>query len=119
MKNMKFLQVFLYTIIFSSVFAQQNNDPILLKIAGENISKSEFLRVYQKNNAKDQAIDKKALDEYLELYINFKLKVKEAEELGLDTNAMFKSELNGYRATLAQPYLVDKDVTEDLIKEGV
>ena len=118
MKNMKFLQVFLYTIIFSSVFAQQNNDPILLKIAGENISKSEFLRVYQKNNAKDQAIDKKALDEYLELYINFKLKVKEAEELGLDTNAMFKSELNGYRATLAQPYLVDKDVTEDLIKEA-
>ena len=78
----------------------------------------QFLRVYQKNNTKDQAIDKKALDEYLELYINFKLKVKEAEELGLDTNFMFKSELNGYRATLAQPYLVDKDVTEDLIKEA-
>ncbi len=118
MKNMKFIQIFLYTFLFSSVFAQQNNDPVLLKVAGENITKSEFLRVYQKNNTKDQAIDKKALDEYLELYINFKLKVKEAEELGLDTNFMFKSELNGYRATLAQPYLVDKDVTEDLIKEA-
>ncbi|MFZ4400066.1 MAG: peptidylprolyl isomerase [Bacteroidales bacterium] len=115
---MKILQIFLYTFIFSSVFAQQNNDPVLLKIAGENITKSEFLRVYQKNNSKDQAIDKKALDEYLELYINFKLKVKEAEELGLDTNSNFKSELNGYRATLAQPYLVDKDVTEELIKEA-
>ncbi|NVN95513.1 MAG: peptidylprolyl isomerase [Bacteroidetes bacterium] len=115
---MKFLQFFLYTFLFTSVFAQQNNDPILLKVAGENISKSEFIRVYQKNNAKDQAIDKKALNEYLELYINFKLKVKEAEELGLDTNMMFKSELSGYRATLAQPYLVDKDVTDELIKEA-
>ncbi|MCX6229955.1 MAG: peptidylprolyl isomerase [Bacteroidetes bacterium] len=119
MKNqIKILQIFLFTLIFSNVFAQQNNDPVLLNVAGENITKSEFLRVYQKNNAKDQAIDKKALDEYLELYINFKLKVKEAEELGLDTNSIFKSELNGYRATLAQPYLVDKDVTEDLIKEA-
>jgi len=116
--NMKILQVFLYTFVFSSVFAQQNSDPILLKIAGENITKTEFMRVYQKNNTKDQAIDKKALDEYLELFINFKLKVKEAEELGLDTNLMFKNELNGYRATLAQPYLVDKDVTEELIKEA-
>ncbi len=117
-KTIKFLPILLGTFIFTSAFAQQNNDPILLKVAGENITKSEFIRVYQKNNSKDQAIDKKALDEYLELYINFKLKVKEAEELGLDTNQDFKSELNGYRATLAQPYLVDKDVTEDLIKEA-
>ena len=69
MKNqIKILQIILLTFMFSGVFAQQNNDPILLNVAGENITKSEFLRVYQKNNTKEQLIDKKALDEYLELY---------------------------------------------------
>ena len=118
LKSKKQFLVLIALFIFSGSFAQQNNDPILLKIAGENISKSEFLRVFQKNNLKDQAIDKKALDEYLELYINFKLKVKEAIELGLDTAREFKSELNGYRSQLAQPLLVDKDVTEELISEA-
>ncbi len=118
LKSKKQLLFIFALFIFSGSFAQQNNDPILLKIAGENISKSEFLRVFQKNNIKDQPIDKKALDEYLELYINFKLKVKEAIELGLDTAREFKSELNGYRSQLAQPLLVDKDVTEGLINEA-
>lgn len=120
-KKMKTLKTFLILFAlftFSGSFAQQNNEPYLLNIAGENISKAEFLRVFQKNNSKDQAIDKKALDEYLELYINFKLKVKEAIESGLDTAKSFKSELSGYRSQLAQPYLVDKDVTEELINEA-
>lgn len=120
-KQLKSKKVFLLIFalfIISGSFAQQNNDPILLNIAGENITKSEFIRVYQKNNLKDQPIDKKALDEYLDLYINFKLKVKEAMESGLDTGLAFKTELNGYRNQLAQPYLVDKDVTEELINEA-
>ena len=117
----KFKNIFvLFALIFSllKVNAQKVDDPILLNVAGENITKSEFLKVYQKNNIKDQPIDRKALEEYLELYINFKLKVKEAENLGLDTVKTFISELNGYRSQLAQPYLVDKDVTDKLIKEA-
>lgn len=119
LKMNRFYLLLTFTLfIFTGSFAQQNNDPVLLNVAGENITKSEFLRVFQKNNAKDQPIDKKALDEYMELYINFKLKVKEAMELGLDTARGFKSELSGYRSQLAQPYLVDKDVTEELINEA-
>lgn len=89
-----------------------------MTIAGEDITKTEFEKVYKKNNIKDAAFDKKTLEDYLELYINYKLKVKEAEELKLDTSTNFKNELAGYRKQLAQPYLVDKDVSEKLIREA-
>ncbi|PKP18586.1 MAG: hypothetical protein CVU05_13245, partial [Bacteroidetes bacterium HGW-Bacteroidetes-21] len=64
-----------------------------------------------------QKNDKKALDEYMDLFINFKLKVIEAEALKLDTNPSFVRELQGYRKQLAAPYLVDKDVDDQLLKE--
>ncbi|MEI6122775.1 MAG: peptidylprolyl isomerase [Bacteroidota bacterium] len=116
MKHVIFL--FLIFIGFSGITKAQVNDPILLNVAGENITKSEFLNVYQKNNVKGDAMDRKSLEEYLDLYINFKLKVKEAEEQKLDTFASFRTELAGYRKQLAQPYLTDKEVDEKLINEA-
>jgi len=110
-------------ISITSVFAQGNQkksteDPVLLTVAGEKITKSEFLSVYNKNNLKNDIIDKKSLEEYLELFVNFKLKVKEAESMGLDTVTSFKTELAGYRKQLAQPYLLDKDVNDNLLQEA-
>lgn len=96
----------------------QDNSPVLMTIAGKDVTKTEFENIYHKNSPKDKVSDPKSLKEYLELFINFKLKVKEAEELGLDTNASFKNELEGYRKQLAQPYLNDNEVTEALIKEA-
>lgn len=96
----------------------QNTDQVLMNIAGENITKSEFLGVYQKNNTKGEAIDQKSLDEYLDLFINFKLKVKEAEVLGLDTVKSFRDELGGYRKQLAQPYLIDENANMALLEEA-
>lgn len=92
--------------------------PALLNIAGETVTKEEFERVFRKNNYKDSATDEKAVREYLELYINYKLKVKEAETEKLDTSEAFISELAGYRKQLAQPYLTDKEVSETLLKEA-
>ena len=63
-------------------------------------------------------IDKKSLDEYVDLFINFKLKVKEAEMLKLDTAKSFINELSGYRKQLAVPYLTDKDVNDFLLLES-
>ncbi len=95
------------------------NDPVLMIINGENVTKSEFLAVFLKNNTnKNAPIDPKSVNEYLELFINFKLKVKEAEMMKLDTSAAFINELAGYRKQLAQPYLVDKDVNETLLNEA-
>jgi peptidyl-prolyl cis-trans isomerase SurA len=95
----------------------QNKDAVLMKIGNTNVTVGEFENVYHKNNTKDAAVDNKSLNDYVDLFVNFKLKVKEAEELGLDTAKSFKEELGGYRKQLAQPYLTDKDVNDKLLKE--
>ncbi|MCO6500909.1 MAG: peptidylprolyl isomerase [Vicingus serpentipes] len=94
----------------------QEADPILLTVGGKDVTLSEFNAIYNKNNNKTEQTEA-SVKEYLELYTKFKLKVREAEELGLDTMSTFKEELAGYRKQLAQPYLTDKEVTEKLIKE--
>lgn len=91
---------------------------ILLNVGDERVEMEEFWRVYTKNNTKAQAIDPKSLEEYLDLFINFKLKVLEAEAIGYDTIQALKNELSGYRKQLAAPYLTDQDVTENLILEA-
>lgn len=99
-------------------FSQEKTDPVIMTVAGEDIPKSEFVRVFKKNNTKETNFDKKAVDEYVQLYINYKLKVKEALELGMDTVKAFIDELAGYRKQLAQPYLVDKEVSDKLLHEA-
>ena len=89
------------------LFAQTENDPVIMTINGNPVSKSEFEYIYNKNNSAN-SIDKKTLDEYVDLFINFKLKVEEAKAQGIDTTEAFVKEYSGYRAQLAKPYLVDK-----------
>jgi len=104
--------------VSSSVVIAQDKSPVLMTIAGKNITKAEFENIYHKNSPKGKSQDEKALQEYLNLFINFKLKVREAEETGLDTTPAFKSELEGYRVQLAQPYLTDIETNDHLIKEA-
>lgn len=94
-----------------------SSSPVLMTIADEKVPLSEFDRVFRKNN-RDSVFTEKAVREYLDLFINFKLKVKEAEFLRMDTSETFISELAGYRKQLAQPYLTDKEVGEQLIREA-
>lgn len=106
-------------IAFSSVHAQEDiSDRVLAEIGDEQITVEEFLQIYRKNNTQVAELDTKSLEEYLELYINFRLKVLEAEEHGLHNEASFKEELQGYRAQLAKPYLVDEQATERLVREA-
>ena len=90
---------------------------VLMTINEEPVTKSEFEYIYNKNNS-ENAIDKKTLDEYVDLFINFKLKVAEAKAQGLDTMPSFKRELNGYRKQLAKPYLTDTKLEEALYQEA-
>ncbi|MET4076678.1 peptidylprolyl isomerase [Hymenobacter sp. UYCo722] len=80
---------------------------------------NEFAYVYRKNNsaAADYAT-RQSVTDYLDLYTNFRLKVLEAEQRGLDTTQAFKRELDGYRQQLAQPYLTEKSVTDLLVREA-
>ncbi|MDP4278773.1 MAG: peptidylprolyl isomerase, partial [Bacteroidota bacterium] len=93
------------TLGFSSLIAQ-TNDPVIMKIANQNITKSEFEYIWNKNNT-NNTVDKKSLDEYIDLFVNFKLKVAEAETQGIDTTKAFIDELSGYRRQLIAPYLTD------------
>jgi peptidyl-prolyl cis-trans isomerase SurA len=104
--------------VFSLSVLSQSSDPVLLQVANEKISKNEFIKVFEKNNTKNEKPDTKALDEYLDLYINFRLKVTEAKALGMDTVKSFRDELAGYRKQLAQPYLADNQANEAMIQEA-
>lgn len=94
-------------------------EPVLATIAGKPVYTSEFEYVYHKNNSNaDKASSQESVQEYLELYTNFRLKVLDAESRGLDTTKAFRAELEGYKEQLAQPYLTEKSVTENLIREA-
>jgi len=119
MKRLTFLILAVSAIFVSNISLGQSDDRALVTIAGENVTVDEFMYVYKKNNQQtDETIDKKSLKEYLDLYINFKLKVKEAEALGYDTVSAFKEELAGYRKQLAEPYFVDEEVIEGMLSEA-
>lgn len=102
----------------AAVNAQSEENPVLLNIAGDDVTLSEFLRIYNKNNINDEPVDRQALEDYLELYINFRLKVREAVALKMDTVEAFITELDGYRDQLAEPYLTDKEVDNRLVEEA-
>ena len=117
MNNLKFLAIGVILFIAGTLSAQNNK--VLLSVAGEDITVDEFMYVYNKNNTQKEAkADRKSIEEYLDLYINFKLKVKEAEELGLDTVTAFIDELAGYREQLAEPYFVNEEIIEELLAEA-
>jgi peptidyl-prolyl cis-trans isomerase SurA len=111
---MRFLVLFFLLFCFNT-FSQI--DSVVLEINNKPIYKSEFLQIYLKNN-NNPKFDKQSIDEYLELFKKFKLKVAEAESLGYDTLPKLKDELAGYRKTLASPYLTDRDANEMLVLEA-
>ena len=114
----KLIGLLLFSFITLITYAQTDND-IVVEVAGEKISKKEFVEMYQRNNPNpEKKIIKKDLDEYLDLFINFKLKLAEAKKLGLDTLTEYKNEVNSYRKQLVEPYLNDKTVTESLVQEA-
>ena len=92
-------------------------EPVVLTVHNESVTLSDFEAIFMKNN-RDSVITREALDAYLELFVNFKLKVTEAESLGMDTSAAFQKELEGYRSQLARPYLTDSELLEDLVQEA-
>ena len=114
--NRIFISLVFTLISVLNVFAQ--HDETLITIDDVKISKAEFERIYQKNNSNlyDES-DKKTPEEYLDMFINFKLKVIEAEDLKMDTSMAFVNELKGYRAELAAPYLTDVKYDDKMVHE--
>ena len=104
--------LFAAALMSAMTLAQQET---LMTINGKPVSAEEFLYIYQKNNQAG-AIDPKTMDEYLDMFINFKLKVTEAEAQGIDTTEAFKKELKGYRAQATPKYLQDEQAMDSLVE---
>jgi len=112
---------FLSLLSFSSLTAQSaapSDDRTLFTVDGQPVPASEFSYIYSKNNRDDADFSEKSLREYLDLYTKFKLKVREAYAMRLDTITALKTELDGYRKQLAESYLTDKEITDRLVKEA-
>ena len=103
--------------LFIVLFASAQDQP-LFTIGDQGVSADEFKAVYLKNRDIGKDIDPKTPSEYLDLYINFKLKVKEAHDMGMDTMPSFIREFESYRKQLAQPYLEDRTVDSMLLDEA-
>lgn len=108
--------IILGALVYSSVSWAQNQP--LFTIGDEPVTAQEFKAIYLKNRDIGKDIDPKTPSEYLDLYINFKLKVREARALGMDTMPAFVREFNNYRKQLAQPYLEDRSVDSILLQEA-
>ena len=79
----------------------------------------DFILNYQKNKLDSDTLEfSQSFNEYLDLYIKFKLKVIEAKSMGLDTFPSFERELEGYRKQLVKPYLTDTKVSKMLLEEA-
>lgn len=118
----KGLLIIFALVIFGNpitTYAQNSLDnKTLVTIGNEDITVGEFMHIYTKNNTQTGVQEPSSIEDYLNLFINFKLKVREATDMQLDTNSEFKKELAGYREQLAKPYFVDESVNDALLQEA-
>ena len=115
----KFLCLLLLLItVHMTTFSQISNNDILFSVGDEPILAQEFIRVYNKNLEIVQDESQKDIDAYLNLFVNYKLKLQEAKSLGLDKKPSYLKELKGYQKQLSKKYLTESNVTEALIKEA-
>jgi len=118
-KSMTKQNIALLILLFCVSIVSAQNDEVLFTVGDDmEVPVSEFKYIYEKTNAKDADFSKKSLDEYLDLYKKFKLKVKKAREMGLDAKPAFVKELGTYRRQLSNTYLTDKEVSEKLVREA-
>ena len=113
---------FFFTCIFSIFIGiightQNDTEAVIMTLENENITLGDFEYIFRKNN-NEEITTQAALDEYIQLFVNYKLKVKAAKDAKLDTNKAFIAELKGYRKQLARPYLTDSDLLDQLTKQA-
>jgi peptidyl-prolyl cis-trans isomerase SurA len=122
MKWLKFLSAMSTSIVIPLIVSgcATQNQSVVADIGGEKVTLKEFEREYAKNNggldsAKNSTLEQR--EKFLDLYVKFKLKVREAYDLGYDKDSSVQSELNEYRNSLAVKYFLDKNVTDPAIKK--
>lgn len=124
MKRLISILVLSATMLCAS--AQTQNDPVIFEIGGKPIYKSQFMKEFLQSIGKDPSAaptactyeKRKALEDYVQLYVNFQTKLADAYAMGLDTMRTLNDELKMYRKDLAAPYLIDSATMQDLLREA-
>lgn len=106
-----------FLVFFNGFLFSQKNDPVLMTVGNDRVKLSEFEYLYDKNNAVS-VVDKKTLSEYIAMFEVFKLKVEDAKAKGLDTTFSFRAELRQYRNQLAQQYMTEEAVQQEVVREA-
>lgn len=112
-KKIALLAISLATLITAG--AKKTSDPVLMTIDKQPVTVSEFKYLYEKNNA--QQSDTLTPEQYMDMFINYKLKVADAKDNGIDTTEAFRQEFNKYKFDLFRPYLENREEFDRLIKE--
>lgn len=97
--------------------AKKNGDPVVMQIGSQKVTMSEF-KYFHDKNAEQQASTPK-LDDYIDMFVNYKLKVEAARRAGIDTTAAYREELKKNIAHLSEPYLRDKEVDDSLVNVAI
>ncbi|MCF0191865.1 MAG: peptidylprolyl isomerase [Prevotella sp.] len=108
--------IFALLFSLSAIGSFAQNDPTVMVINGQVVPRSEFEYSYRKNNS-EGVIDKKSVKEYVDLFINYKLKVQAAYDAKLDTMTSFKNEFAEYRNQLVLPTMITDDDVEKEAQE--
>ena len=115
---MKKIRLVLLALLAMGLEANAQENSVLFQVGDVIVTAGEFTAVYEKNKGVGEVIDPKTPEEYLDLYITFKLKIAEAYAQHRDTASQFLSEFGGYRAQLAKPYLSDQGAEQELLNEA-
>ena len=114
MNIIKYFTLLLFTLSCYNIYGQA--DPILMRINGEQVTKSDFEYAYKKANS-SMSSDNQSVDEFLQSFIDFKLKVEEAKSLQLDKNETFQKEYSRYLEQTQKPYITDSISSEIVAKK--
>ncbi|WP_286914711.1 peptidylprolyl isomerase [Flavobacterium sp. UBA4197] len=117
---MKLKHVLLGLFVAANTFsyAQDKTKKVLFNIDNHPFYTDEFSRVYKKNLDLVKDESQKDLDQYLDLFLGYKLKIQKANKLGLQNEANYIAELKSYRTQLSRNYMTDTKVTKELVDEA-
>jgi peptidyl-prolyl cis-trans isomerase SurA len=122
MRQPSYSRIFLFSLFALSAFPgfgqEKHDEKVIVTVGKDEVRVDEFWYAFEKNNQASAPYAKEEIDDYLQLYINFKLKVVEAKHLGYDTMAIFKEEFAEYRSQLENSYMVSDTETERLVLEA-
>lgn len=111
-----FVSASIATFALLALAAKKNSDPVLMTVNGRDVHKSEFEYLFHKNNS--QQMQPQTLEQYLPMFVDYKLKVADALAAGLDTTAAFRDDFGKHRIELAMPYMTDSAAINSAVEEA-